>query len=162
MTGHYLPYVYTSLRYTLLVSKTHQGKWLGRTEINVNKHWFVSPNPQRCEMHYCTSLTHVLFGKHNVILLKYSSLVAKVVAKMIISDVDNDEYFIKMTTLPFHWSDMEATRYIATHVGPILLSFINFDTSVYKDSHPQWNMGCDYSSIPKRQCLQCWSLGMYW
>ena len=43
---------------------------------------------------------------------------------------------------------------------PLLLAWINFNSSTDKWLHPLWSVGWNYLSIPKLQLFHCWSFGM--
>ena len=46
------------------------------------------------------------------------------------------------------------------HLGPSLLTWINFNPSMNKWSHAKYGMGWNYLSNPKLKQLHCWSLEM--
>ena len=46
------------------------------------------------------------------------------------------------------------------HLGPLTLTWFNFNPSRDKKLHPPWNVEWNYSSIPKHQRCNRWSLGM--
>ena len=57
------------------------------------------------------------------------------------------------------WMD-KCMLFIIICLGPLLLTWFNFNPSMDKQLHPLWSVGWNYLSIPKLQRCNRWSLGM--
>ena len=59
------------------------------------------------------------------------------------------------------WNISEKYKGVSKHLGPLLLTWFNFNPSMDKWLQAWLSVGWNYLSIPKLQRLHRWSLGMY-
>ena len=49
------------------------------------------------------------------------------------------------------YDDLFWYKNVGQQLGPRLLTWVNFNSSMHKQSQPTWNVGWNYLSIPKHQ-----------